>query len=867
MSTAKQIDLDAVLDYEWAYSAELAQAKVDGNHLTGLCPFHNDHNAGNFSVDTSTGKFHCFACGEQGNFISFIAKKYNMSSKDAYKKILVDNHLDTPAKSVSAVSTVEAYTVAEYALEKRLPVEWLQNELGLSAGKDRNGGYIRIPYWDENHNDNTFRKRYHKTAKQRFGWNRGATISLYGMWRIEQIREAGYVVLVEGESDAQTLWHLGFSALGVPGANTFKREWCDALSGLKVILHIEPDQGGEAFFAKCMRDLSDGGFSGELYTMTCGPLGVKDPSQLWCRDGDDAKDKIQNLIDTAQAVSLDQQVIPNMVEGAPVALRQPDGWLFGEDGIRMVLEDGNVSNICATPVMITKRLKSRDTGMERVEISFKRDGKWQSINMGRSSVFTSRGIVALADYGVTVNSENAKYLVRYLDALEKQNLDVIDRVESTEQTGWQKGGEFMPYFCDGVVFDTANAHIIEYLCKNGTMEKWVETMAPHRERWRFRFILAASFAAPLLAILKCRIFCVYNWADSRGGKTAAMKAALSVWGDPDNLMCTYNGTENAIEAYCATMNDLPVGIDERQISGANDKGLARFIYKLCEGTGRKRLNKDSSMRSTKTWRNVYMTTGEEPIISSRTMTGVSSRIIEIEGRPFETEADAALMHKATGEDFGWAGPAFLEDLRTDEQRAAVRALYEQLMTALGAEADGNNASHIACVACVGLADVLCGRKFFGEDNMTAIKKAVSMCQNVLKSIVENQPDNVNDNAIQYIADYILQHRQNFDTKDQAAKLESYGLIDNECVYIRPTAFDKICEDGGYSARKTSKDMAVRGYLKFQLGKDGKRTYSVTRRENGIVVRYRAILKSKLYGDSEGENQLELADLGDDAVPF
>ena len=66
-------------------------------------------------------------------------------------------------------------------------------------------------------------------------------------------------------------------------------------------------------------------------------------------------------------------------------------------------------------------------------------------------------------------------------------------------------------------------------CQNGTFEKWVEHMAPHRSRQKFRFILAASFAAPLLRIVKQRIFFVYNWGGSKGGKTAALKAALSAW--------------------------------------------------------------------------------------------------------------------------------------------------------------------------------------------------------------------------------------------------------------------------------------------------------------------------------------------------
>ena len=57
----------------------------------------------------------------------------------------------------------------------------------------------------------------------------------------------GWVVLVEGESDAQTLWHDGIPALGIPGANTWKPEWVRYLKDLLVYVWQEPDAGGDGF--------------------------------------------------------------------------------------------------------------------------------------------------------------------------------------------------------------------------------------------------------------------------------------------------------------------------------------------------------------------------------------------------------------------------------------------------------------------------------------------------------------------------------------------------------------------------------------------------------------------------------------------
>jgi hypothetical protein len=749
-------------------------------------------------------------------------------------------------------------------MEKRLDAEWLKTECRMAAGKDQSGAYVRIPYLDEHREAAATRKRYAKGSKKRFAWNKGDSPTLYGLWRLEQIRENGYVILVEGESDSQTLWTLGFPALGVPGAQNFKSEWTEKLKDLETVyLHIEPDTGGEGFYQQMLRRLSDGGYAGTVKTFNVGPLGVKDPSELWCRDGDEAKTKLQGLLETADRVDLNSQVIAYTVEGAPVALKQPDGWLFGEDGVWSIDADSGLkTNVCATPLIISKRMRSRDTGQERVEVSFKRDGSWQTVNISRQELFTSRGIVRLADNGVMVNSENAKYLVRYLDALEKNNMDIIEKVDCTEQTGWQPGNRFMPFFADGVVFDTQNQHIMEYLCKNGTREGWVDAMKKHREGWRFRFILAASFAAPLLSILKVRNFVVYVWGDSRGGKTAALKAALSVWGDPDKLMVTYNGTDNAIETHCAAFNDLPVGIDERQISGANEKNLGTLVYKLCEGTGRKRLNKDSSLKAAKLWRNVFLTTGEEPIISDRTMSGVSSRVLEIEGKPFESELDAAEMHRLCGENFGWAGPTYIENLRDEDNRRVVKEWFYGLGEHLTKGATAANISHVACVAAVGVADILASQIFFSTGFQEAMAQAAEMCQKVLGLVVDEQPQDVNQNAVQYLWDWITVHWQNFG-KDPKGPV--YGYFDAECIYLVPSTFNQIMEEGHYSARKTKRYLAEMGYLKFSFNATGKREFTVVRWDGSKSVRYVAILRSKLEDHEDG---IELKELdGQASLPF
>ena len=54
-----QIDLDNLIDYRAAYAC-IEGAKVSGDKMTGLCPFHQDSNA-SFSVNLQTGLYKCLS--------------------------------------------------------------------------------------------------------------------------------------------------------------------------------------------------------------------------------------------------------------------------------------------------------------------------------------------------------------------------------------------------------------------------------------------------------------------------------------------------------------------------------------------------------------------------------------------------------------------------------------------------------------------------------------------------------------------------------------------------------------------------------------------------------------------------------------
>jgi hypothetical protein len=86
---------------------------------------------------------------------------------------------------------------------------------------------------------------------EKFRWRGGDKPLPYGLRLLEEARAAGFVVLVEGESDCHTLWFYEIPALGIPGASNWRDGWTTYLDGIeKIYAVIEPDQGGHTLREK-----------------------------------------------------------------------------------------------------------------------------------------------------------------------------------------------------------------------------------------------------------------------------------------------------------------------------------------------------------------------------------------------------------------------------------------------------------------------------------------------------------------------------------------------------------------------------------------------------------------------------------------
>ena len=869
-----EVDIDHLVDYKTEYSRIIPKYKISGDNLTGLCPFHDDKN-NSFSVDLKTGCWKCHAEDRGGNFTSFYAELNGIDTKEAYKAILKQYGTYKAEEDKKPEGSLLSYSVAQYVLEKRLPEDFLKEQCCLQTKKDKQGiQYLYIPYFNENSDEVTYRKRYGGKA---FRWKYGAgkDICMYGEWKLEQIRTAGYVALVEGESDSQSMWYMGISTLGIPGASMMRKEWATTLQDLKVYIHVEPDKGGETFLHKVTTALRDGNFIGQVYKWSCKNLGCKDPSDVYIKYGkEEAAEKIRAAISNAQAIDIDEESISEVLPGAPVNLRQPEGWIYSDKGISKIDEKKFTPvTVCRTPIILTQRLRSMETGEEKMEVAFKRDGTWHKAIYPRSTIFTARGITALADLGCTVTSENAKQVVKFLAALEAENIDIIKKADSTSTFGWQEGKRFIPGHDKDIVLDIdpSQRALAAAYCQNGTFKDWLEMMRSHRKRDKFRFILAAGFTAPLLRIIKQRIFFVYNWGGSKGGKTAGLKAALSAWGDPERLMVNFNATQVGLERTASFYCDLPLGIDERQLAGNNQNGLEKIVYMIASGTGKIRGAKSGGIQAMHTWRTVALATGEEPLSTETSQTGVSTRVLEIYGGPFDDEREASMMHQQSAINCGWAGPAFIGMLMHTDERS-ITSKYDEMMQFVYQLSKGKSGSHIAGIAAVALTDAIIDTWLFedsewlhryevgefdtkeAKDNPEALQiapesweRAKEMARSIIKEQMDADVGDVNENATQYIIDWILSNKDSFGERVYGTCL---GLIQGSEVYIFPSMLTQALTKAGYSSRKTMKYLADKNLIGTTTSKSGGTKNSVFKWFNGRQSRFVEFHLGKLVKESE-----------------
>nr|DAN21431.1 MAG TPA_asm: active helicase ring shaped helicase [Bacteriophage sp.] len=527
------------------------------------------------------------------------------------------------------------------------------------------------------------------------------------------------------------------------------------------------------------------------------------------------------------------------------------GWTATDTGIYGTDKMGFEVVACYHPIMPVQRLVNVDTREHKVMLAYRLSRRWDIVIVDRNVISDSRSIIGLSKYGIMVNSETGKALVRYLADVEQLNYDLIPEVSSVGRLGWIEEYGFSPYE-EELVFDGEETYRtrFESIQEHGSREAWLDCARAVRSGKTpgnviARIVLAASFASVLVGPCRCLPFFVHLWGGSETGKSLSLVLAASVWANPEIgvYIQTFNATEVGKELGAAFCNSLPLIIDELQLVKDNRKDFDRMIYQLSEGVGRARGRKQGGLQKTPTWRNCVITTGEFPIISANSGEGAVNRTIEVDCHDTKLFDEPKKTATSLYANYGFAGREFVDHLMEDGVIERVQKLQEDLQKAIktGDTMDKQTASAALILAADRLSE-----EWIFQDGV------LLQPDDIRPYLVSKETVNQNARALQYLYDFININQSRFSPGADAHQGEVWGDLDDDYAYIIRSKFDQILQDEGYNAS------AFLGWAKnnnlILPGKDGKMTR--TKRINGRVSRCIWLKMDNYLNDFE-ENVEEL----------
>lgn len=470
-------------------------------------------------------------------------------------------------------------------------------------------------------------------------------------------------------------------------------------------------------------------------------------------------------------------------------------YICDETGVYVTDKYGYEQTICRHPIMPVERLVNIDSGEERLKIAYKKGRVWRHIIVEKSVIASSSSILQLAANGIMVNSENAKALSTYILEMEQLNYELIPEQKSVGRLGWVGNHGFSPYV-DDLVFDGENnfKHIFNAVKSEGSREAWLYAMQDLRKEKAFgRIFLAASLASAILEPCGLLPFFLHAWGGTEVGKTVGLMIAASVWACPKmgEYITTFNSTLVGQEMTATFLNSLPLCMDELQIqSSAGVKDFDRIIYQLTEGVGRTRGAKTGGLQKINTWKNCIITNGEHPISNSNSGGGAVNRVIEFECHE-KVYSDLVGLCAVIQSNYGFAGREFVEYLQSDGAFDRVNALqkeyYRELLKSDSTDKQAASASAILA------ADHIATELIFKDGNNLTVA-------DLEKIMTKKKEVNVNNRALEFIYELVERNPNRFKANEFGDyQGEVWGKIDDECIYIIKSVFDREMGNSGYNS--------------------------------------------------------------------
>ena len=463
----------------------------------------------------------------------------------------------------------------------------------------------------------------------------------------------------------------------------------------------------------------------------------------------------------------------------PERPQYPEPYFRGANGgvyIRFRNADGDPEDklIYHNDLYVVKRIHDVELGEAIVmRLHLPRDGV-REFTIPLTSVTSKEELrkqLSMQGIAVTRMDELMQYTTTWVNQL--QLTDKAD--EARRQFGWTDdnlegfilGNEEIRK--DSIEFNppsTPTAGLFPSFEPRGTLEDWKETINFYnRDGFELhQFVVGTSFGSPLMAMspINCAGLHIYS-KESGVGKTTAMAAGISVWGNPDDLIIherdTFNTKMNRGEVY----HNLPLYMDE--LTNTSGKELSNLAYQLTGGRQRGRMSASSNTERHRgdSWRLLAVTTGNTSMVERISIIKAmpkaeAQRIMEcrVSRIHFETKEETDVFSACLQNNYGHAGKIYVQHIMNnlDEVKKLLSDVQARVDAKAGLTAENRYWSILVASTITGL--MLAKRVGLVDYD---IKKVFAWAVEKLKEN-KRQVEDMSVSVEETLNDYIHEHWSN-----------------------------------------------------------------------------------------------------------
>ena len=456
------------------------------------------------------------------------------------------------------------------------------------------------------------------------------------------------IFIVEGEFDALSFWEINKPAISFSGSDfsAHQQELFKIFTDNKFIILYDNDDTGKLKSAKVAQIIRAMGYQVAINFL---PSEFNDANDFIQADRNKFIETVNNILETAKFESAPKNLF--------MTLKIPEDFKVDDSGIYFVGKRKTVK-FSDVPARIDRIFHSKDFTDYKIDVAVlnRETKKYHSYKIAREDIADHKKLMLiLANANVNVNIDNSKLWSKFLGGLIACNLDKLAQIITVKYPGWQGDDFVYPNVVDKYLIDNGTNYK-DMFCTKGDKNIWINLLKKNFTDFPLQIVFGTVLAAPLIKLCDERHIQLALIAPSMRGKSALIKFAMSIYGNPNQLKNTFNSTGNSLNDLGWRFNDLPCWIDEFQAANkAMKEQIDTIIYAYENGKSRLRLSRTGDQREVHEFTGSRIFSAEQSILKSSSGQGAYTRLIELTYNNILDTDVAFNIHQTIKNNYGFFG--------------------------------------------------------------------------------------------------------------------------------------------------------------------------------------------------------------------